>query len=149
MICTFFGHRDTPDSIRPLLRAVLTDLIEKQGVSRFYLGYQGNFDAMARSVLAELQQIHEIDFELVLPYLPRKQERLFETIPTVLPEGIENVPRKFAIGYRNNWMVRQSDIVITYVTRSFGGAAAFKEAALKKRKTVIELSQQTQRPESI
>lgn len=142
MICTFFGHRDAPDSIRPLLLAVLTELIEKQGVLRFYLGYQGNFDAMARNVLIQLQKSHDICFELVLPYLPAKQETMFETIPTVLPEGIETVPRRFAIGYRNNWMVRQSDIVITYVTRGFGGAAACKEAALKKRKTVIELSQQ-------
>lgn len=138
--CTFFGHRDAPDTLRPLLREVLAELIEKQNVTRFYLGQQGNFDAMALGVLAELRQTHDICYEVVLAYLPAKQAPLYETIPTVLPEGIEKAPRRFAIDYRNRWMVAQSDIVITYVTRAFGGAAKFKEAALKKRKTVIELS---------
>ena len=30
MICTFFGHRDTPKSIEPILYNVLTDLIENK-----------------------------------------------------------------------------------------------------------------------
>ena len=62
MICTFFGHRDAPDTIRPLLRETLTGLIERQDVRQFYVGNQGNFDAMARSVLEELQTTHEIRY---------------------------------------------------------------------------------------
>lgn len=60
MICTFFGHRDTPESIKPLLREVLLDLIENQEVKQFYVGNQGNFDAMVRSLLAELERSHGI-----------------------------------------------------------------------------------------
>ena len=33
--CTFFGHRDCPDSIRPKLRSVLIALIENQQVDTF------------------------------------------------------------------------------------------------------------------
>ena len=51
MICTFFGHRDTPDTVRPLLREVLLDLIEHHGIKQFYVGNQGNFDAMALRLL--------------------------------------------------------------------------------------------------
>ena len=58
---------------------------------------------------------------------------------TILPEGIETVPPRFAISYRNKWMIEQSDYVITYVIHSWGGAAQFKELAEKKGKTVIEL----------
>ena len=36
-------------------------------------------------------------------------------------------------------MIEQADIVVTYVTHSFGGAAQFKEMAEKQGKTVIEL----------
>ena len=50
------------------------------------------------------------------------------------------VPPRFAIDYRNKWMIDHSD-VITYVRRSFGGAAKSKTLAAKKNKTVIELSE--------
>ena len=140
MICTFFGHRDAPDAVRPLLREVLTDLIERQHVTSFYVGNQGRFDAMVRSLLASIAQTHQIEFDVVLAYYPNKPDPLFEAFDTLLPEGIETVPRRFAIDYRNKWMLEQSDFVVTYVTHSFGGAAKFKELAKKKNKVVIELS---------
>ena len=140
MICTFFGHRDASDTVRPLLREVLTDLIERQHVTSFYVGNQGRFDAMVRSLLASIAQTHQIEFDVVLAYYPNKPDPLFEAFDTLLPEGIETVPRRFAIDYRNKWMLEQSDFVVTYVTHSFGGAAKFKELAEKKNKVVIELS---------
>jgi hypothetical protein len=140
MICTFFGHRDAPDTVRPLLREVLIDLIERQHVTSFYVGNQGRFDAMVRSLLASIAQTHQIEYDVVLAYYPNKPDPLFEAFDTLLPEGIETVPRRFAIDYRNKWMLEQSDFVVTYVTHSFGGAAKFKELAEKKNKVVIELS---------
>ena len=69
--CTFFGHRDCPASIRPKLRAALTELIEEQGVDRFYVGQQGNFDAVARGVLRELAETYpHIRYSVVLERLP-------------------------------------------------------------------------------
>ena len=35
--CTFFGHRDAPESIRYDLKQVLIELIENKGVTVFYL----------------------------------------------------------------------------------------------------------------
>ena len=141
MICTFFGHRDTPPEIKTLLRQILSDLIEQQGVKRFFVGNQGNFDAMARSLLAEFEQTHGISYEIVLAYLPRQEDPLCDTDHTVLPEGIESVPPRFSIEYRNKWMIDHSDIVVTYVRHSFGGATKFKKLAQKKKKTIIELVQ--------
>ena len=37
-------------------------------------------------------------------------------------------------------MIQQSDIVVTYVTHNFGGAAQFKEMAEKRNKNVVEVS---------
>ena len=139
MICTFFGHRDAPESIKPLLRKVLLKLIENQGITQFYVGHQGNFDTMARSLLVEFEQTHGIRYEIVLAYLPKKENMPSAAEHTILPEGIETVPPRFAIEYRNKWMLDHSDIVVTYVRRSFGGAAKFKEMAQKKKKTVIEI----------
>ena len=48
---------------------------------------------------------------------------------------------RFAISYRNKWMIKRADIVVTYVTHGFGGAVKFKEIAEKQGKMVIELSE--------
>lgn len=54
--------------------------------------------------------------------------------PPVFPEGIELVPKRFAISFRNRFMVEQSDTVIAYVVSPCGGAAKFTDLALKKEK---------------
>ena len=123
MICTFFGHRDTPEALRPVLRETILEVIERGGVDRFLVGNQGQFDAMALGLLREFERSHGVSYEVVLAYLPKREDPALRDVHTVLPEGIENVLPRFAIEYRNNRMLDQSDVVITYVTRSFGGAA--------------------------
>ena len=58
---------------------------------------------------------------------------------SVYPEGIETVPKKFAIHYRNKWMLDKTDIVVTYVTRNFGGAWGVEQQAAKLQKPIIKL----------
>lgn len=138
MTCTFFGHRDTPAEIKPLLREVLLDLIEQQRIKQFYIGNNGNFDSMVRSLLSEFERTHGIQYVIVLAYLPKKTDPFFEDY-TMLPDGIENIPRRFAIDYRNRWLIDHTDVVVTYVAHNFGGASKFKAIAEKKQKVVIEL----------
>lgn len=35
--CTFFGHRDCPETIKPKIRMAVIDLIENHGVTMFYV----------------------------------------------------------------------------------------------------------------
>ena len=58
---------------------------------------------------------------------------------TMLPEGTETVHPRFAISWRNKWMIKQSDYVVTYITHSWGGAVQFAEMAERQKKTVINL----------
>lgn len=139
MTCTFFGHRDTPAQIKPRLWQVIIDLIEHHGVTQFYVGNQGNFDTMARSLLAELAQNYPIRYDVVLAYLPKENDPLLDGSHTFLPDGFEAVPPRFAIDYRNRWMLDRSDIVVTYV-RYPGGAEKYKALAERKGKTVVEIS---------
>lgn len=119
------------------LRTVLIDLIEKQGVSNFYVGNHGAFDAMAYRVLAELKrQYPQISYTVVLAYLPK---RPLPYRPTILPEGFEKVPPAVAILWRNRWMLERSQVVVTAVWRSGGGAAKFQKLAKKMGKQVINL----------
>ena len=141
--CTFFGHRDCPNSIKSKLREVLIDLIENHAVDMFYVGQQGAFDRIVRSVLKEFVSIYpHIRYAVVLERLPSKRDQ-FDTrdySDTMLPEGIETVYPRFAISWRNKWMIKQSDYVVTYITHSWGGAAQFAETAKKQRKTMINLA---------
>ena len=134
---TFFGHRDTPKEIESALRLTLIDLIENKNATLFYVGNHGNFDAMVRRQLEDLSRTYPIKYYVVLAYMPSKNDEPDEH--TILPEGIETVPRRFAINYRNKWMLNKSDIVVTYVTHNFGGAWEFKQMAEKAQKYMIYL----------
>ena len=140
MVCTFFGHKDTPKEIEPTLRSTLIDLIENKNVTVFYVGNNGSFDTMVRRQLEDLSQIYPITYSVVLAYLPTEKNNYDNLTNTIYPEGLETVPKRFAISWRNKWMIQQSNIVVTYVTHSFGGAARFKEMAERQNKNVVDVS---------
>ena len=139
MTCTFFGHKDTPKETALTLQLILIDLIENKNVDTFYVGNNGNFDNMVYSVLSKLILTYPIKYYIVLAYIPKKENGNLEH--SILPEGIETVPPKFAISYRNKWMLEQSDYAVTYVTHSWGGAAKFKNLAEKKGKIIIDCNE--------
>ena len=69
--CTFFGHRDCPETIKPKLKETLIDLITRHGIDTFYVGNHGHFDAYVRSTLRALKQEYpHIRYAVVLAYLP-------------------------------------------------------------------------------
>ena len=142
LTCTFFGHRDIREEVEPTLRSTLIDLIENKNVRKFYVGSHGGYDHMVRRLLIELKEIYPIDYAVVLAYLPGKKydPEIESPTDTILPDGIESVPRKFAINYRNKWMIEQSDYVVTYVKHTIGGASQFKELAEKKKKIIINIA---------
>ncbi|MGN0614069.1 MAG: hypothetical protein ACI4JB_09250 [Porcipelethomonas sp.] len=142
MVCTFFGHRNAPRSLLPVIENKIVDLIEGGYADTFYVGNQGNFDLMAVSSLKKLEVLYPfISYSIVLAYFPTGNiSRCCDYSKTIFPDGIENAPPRFAISYRNKWLIDHSDIVITYVKYSGGGAAKFKALAQRRGKAVIELS---------
>ncbi len=140
--CTFFGHRDTPESIRYDLKQTLIDLIENKGVSVFYVGHNGKFDSMVLSELKLFSTVYRhIHYFVVIEDIPvGKRDFGVEDEHLLYPDFfIGNTPKQFALDRRNGWMVNQSDYVVTYVRKATGGARKFKERAEKKNKTVINL----------
>ena len=97
MTVTFFGHRDAPKEIEPTLRTTLINLIEQENAREFYVGNNGNFDAMVRRQLEDLSKVYEINFTVVLAYLPEDRREHNNFANTIYPEGIESVPKRFAI----------------------------------------------------
>ena len=134
--CTFFGHRDCPENIRPELRNELSRLIMEHNVDMFYVGNHGRFDALVRSVLREIQDEYpHIHYAVVLAYMPQQGQEDYSD--TMLPEGIESVHPRYAISWRNNWMLQQSEYVVAYVTHSWGGAAQFIKKAVSQHKNIV------------
>lgn len=141
--CTFFGHHDAPQSLFPAICAEIERMITERGVTHFYVGTTGDFDYMSyRALQKVLPQYPTVRFETVLAYLPRIYDRTMEVLVysenLLLPEGIEKVPPRFAISYRNRWMVKHSDFVIAYVHRG-GGAEQFVKLAERQNKPVVRL----------
>lgn len=139
--CTFFGHRECPNEVQPKLREVLIDLIENHGVRMFYVGNQGQFDALVRRILRELKaEYPEIDYAVVLAYMPKGKEEYEDHSDTILPEEVAAVPPRYAIDRRNKWMLKHADFVVTYITHDWGGAAKFAKMAEKQGKKIDNIT---------
>lgn len=141
MTCSFFGHRYIDEAIAAPLKNALTNLIEND-VDTFLVGHQGDFDRLVLRTLRQLKkEFPQIRYRVVLAYLPAAPAACcaYTEEETVFPEGLETVPPRYAISWRNRWMIRQSDVVVTYITHSQGSAAQFAESAKRMNKQVINI----------
>ena len=141
MTCTFFGHRNTSESIAPTLWKTLVELVENHNVDLFYVGNHGHFDSIVLKALKKLKALYpHISYYIVLAYMPvEKMNYGVDFSYTIYPEGLESVPLRYAIDKRNRWMIDQSEIVVTYVVHEIGGASKFKRLAEKKNRNIIDL----------
>ena len=143
MVCCFFGHHDASEMVKDDLYACVLSLIENDGVDSFLVGNHGHFDGMVLSALRKAKEVHpHISYSVVLAYMPEKKEEYsyIDPMETLYPEGLESVPRRFAISWRNDWMLKQSDVVVCYVRHSLGGSGKFVEKAIRQKKQVINLA---------
>ena len=144
--CCFFGHKDTPETIKGNLYAAIEQLIVEHGVETFYVGNQGTFDFYTRAALRQLQKKYpHICYAVVLAYMPGEVSEYDDAdhSDTMLPEGIEEVHPRYAIDWRNRWMLRQSQYVICYIHHHWGGAAKYVQTAQRQGKAVINLCTDT------
>ena len=138
MIVTFCGHSKTYEAreISKWLDIILPSQIEG-GAATFYLGGYGDFDCMAAAAVRRQKNVYpHIESILVLPYLNRGYDAATYDSATYPP--LENVPRRYAIVKRNQWMVSESDVVISGVIHSWGGAAKTLDYARSKGKVIFQ-----------
>ena len=138
--CCFFGHREVTHNIRSKLTAIIEKLITVDDVTDFYVGHQGQFDTMVYSILKELgEKYPQIRYTVVLAYMPDENIKRVYGENTLFPDGLETVPKKFAISKRNDWMIQQSGFAVCYVHKITGGAAKFREKAEKRKLQIIDV----------
>jgi uncharacterized phage-like protein YoqJ len=147
-IITFCGHKDVSD--RQLILNKLIETLETyfkgETPLTFYCGGYGGFDIVASQAIDILRNKYtQVKAEkiLVTPYITSAyQERIRDMkkfYDDVVYPPLENVPLKFAISRRNEWMVESSDVVIAYVKLSWGGAAKTLTYAKRKHKQIINI----------
>ena len=146
MIVMFCGHTDSmlTDNEQILLKKLLVDIIKNNETCSFYLGAYGNFDTICFKILTELKIEYKIISRVfITPYL-YKSEKL-KTLSKIYDETIyppiEKTPPKFAILKRNRWMVENSDLLICYISHTFGGAYTTYKYALSKKIKIINVYQ--------
>ena len=141
--CFFIGHREAEERLLPTLTAAIDRMIAEEQVSLFYIGGYGGFDRIAATAVKRMKLQHpEITLMLVLPYHPA--ERPIETPygfdGTYYPEGLEKVPRRYAIVRANEIMAKQSDWLISYVRHGASNSRRILEYARKQGTACININ---------
>ena len=145
MTITFCGHRQVNDQnkLSNWLDMILPALIEG-GATTFYLGGYGDLDRLAAAAVKRQKTAYpHIESVLVLPYLNRKFDTTSYDSTTYPP--LEKVPPRYAIVKRNQWMVSESDVVISGVIHSWGGAAKTLDFARSKEKVIFQYPRQAEK----
>lgn len=142
---SLFGHRDIESlrEIDELLIPRLKELISSHQFTTFFIGRSGEFDEYAASIIKRLCEVHgkeKAELALVLPYPVSRlddYDKYYDSI--IIPESLATAHPKAAITLRNRRMIDNSDLVIVYVKRKFGGAYEALRYAQRTNKTIISL----------
>ena len=146
MTVTFCGHSklyNQTENISKWLDIILPALIEG-GATTFYLGGYGDFDNLAAAAVRRQKTSYpNIEAILVLAYLNRDVDAS-RYDGTAYPP-LETVPPRYAILKRNEWMVCESDVVISGVTHGWGGAAKTLDYAKRRGKVIVQFPVQREK----
>ena len=141
MTCCGFGHRDVFQNIdKELCEAVQSAV--SIGCNVFYTGAMGDFDRCFSSAVRK--QKKNAKLVCVKPYMSNElntnkqyYNNMYDDI--IIPDELAFEHYKSAITKRNRWMIDNSDIVIVYVIKNYGGAYDAMRYAERQNKTIIRV----------
>lgn len=141
MTCCGFGHRDVFQNIDNELCEAVQKAME-MGCNVFYTGAMGDFDRCFSSAVRK--QGKKIKLVCIKPYMSNELNTnkeyyncMYDDI--IIPDELAFVHYKSAITKRNRWMIDNSDVVIVYAIRNYGGAYDAMRYAERQNKTIIRV----------
>lgn len=142
--CCGFGHRNVFENISSKLDNAVEEAIA-QGCEIFYTGAMGDFDSLFSSAVRSAKKVYpHIKLIGVKPYLTNDintdkdyYTALYDDI--IIPDELAGIHPKAAIKARNRWIIDNSDIVLIYTVRNFGGAYEAKRFAERNGKRLIKI----------
>ena len=150
MVISFFGHRslyNRKDLFERVEKAIRENIDFNEKIV-FFCGGCGDFDDLCARVCRSLKEEYKnCEIVFVTPYMTVSQQEkingwmslgLYDS--TIYPP-LEDVPLKFAIIKRNEWMIDQSDLVIAYVEHSHGVEYQCLNYARRKEKRIVNLAE--------
>ena len=141
MICSFFGHRKVADGLAQVLFRELSAIIETANTDiTFYVGDKGQFDRLVQMTLVSLKDKHpDIKVYVILDYIPVGYKN-YHGLPTLIPETVERAPKRFAMSYRNRWMINECDLAVVYYYDVTGNTRKHVDMLERKKKTIINIA---------
>ena len=132
--CFFIGHRNAPETLCPLLDAAVERHISEYGVTEFVAGHYGRFDYMAAGAVRKAKARHpDVTLTLLLPYYPFDHDTS-DYDRTYYPEGMETVPKPFAIVRANEYMIKTCEYLICYDAGLIGNTGKLVKKAMRRQK---------------
>ena len=148
MTITFAGHSliTSIDCIKEMVKEQIRNIIIDSEMVICYLGGYGDFDNICALACKELKREYSgIEVVYIAPYISLSEQAKIKEMQSwglcdssIYPP-IENVPPRFAISKRNEWMIENADLIIAYVDHNFGGAYKSLQVAKRKKKKIINL----------
>lgn len=140
--CCGFGHRNVFENISSKIDNTVEEAIS-QGCEIFYTGAMGEFDSLFSSAVRKAKKSYpNIKLICVKPYFTNDintngeyYASLYDDI--IIPDEIADVHPKAAIKARNRWIIDNSDIVLIYTVRNYGGAYEAKRFAERNSKRLV------------
>ena len=126
-IISLFGHREISnlDGIERSFRFHMNEILDRHTYITFFVGRNGEFDEHIASCIKRLQKRvgeERIHLTLVAPYPPahlEDYERYYDEI--IIPEELASLHPKQRITRRNQWMVRNCDLILAHLVSDRGG----------------------------
>jgi len=141
-ICSFFGNSTiwNKTEIADKLKSVILSLITERQVDVFYVGTKGEFELLAHQTLAQIKQCYpHIKIWLIIDYMEDLHNCRYAFDEFFYPPLSELGYKRWSISNRNEWIIENTDYIIAY-NQYEGRAYKFCQKAIKKGKTVIEIS---------
>ena len=142
--CCGFGHRNVFENIEDKLYTAVMNAVG-QGCEIFYTGAMGEFDSLFSSAVRKAKKAYpNIKLICVKPYFTNDINTdkdyyvaLYDDI--IIPDELAGIHPKAAIKARNQWMIENSDIVLIYTVRNYGGAYEAKRYAERNGKRLVRI----------
>ena len=146
MVIAFFGHSSFV--VKKEYEQRVEEFLEKtvgDHHADMYLGGYGGFDSFAYDCCKKYKQTHpNVSLVFITPYITVEYQKnhlnqlksLYDLI--IYPE-IENRLPRFAIVYRNKWIVENADYIVVGIDHVYGGAYKAYCHALNIKKPVINI----------
>ena len=142
---SFIGHRELYriQYVEDRLEKIVRDLLLKKEYVEFYVGRNGDFDISVASVIKRVQKAfgaYNSSLILVLPYHTSNEayyKNFYDEVWLPL-EG--RIHFKAAITKRNEWLIDNSELLIAYVEKQYGGAYNTLKYAEKNGVQIINVA---------